>query len=72
MFDHGLLNGVDWTITRMLISSILTLLYVILMSQSTYEADILFKSWATGWKLLNYIAKRSFHGRRCKTTLTVS
>lgn len=71
MYKRGLLAGANWHVTRMLFSCLLTLLYIILSSKGSYEADALFKGLATGRKILNHLAKRSPPGNRCKVLLAV-
>lgn len=68
---RGLLTGGNWFVLRMLFSSVLTLFYVILVSRNLYETESLFKSLATGRKILNHLSKQSYPGNRCRVMLKV-
>jgi hypothetical protein len=72
MYMRGLLTGGNWSAVRMLTSSITTLLYIMLASRGSYEPESLFKKLATGRKILNHLAKRSFPASRCRVLLAVS
>ncbi|KAF3074152.1 stress activator protein [Trichoderma lentiforme] len=61
MCRWGLLTEASWPAIRFLTSCMLTLLYITIMHQDSYEEDTLFKSLATGRKLLHIMEKRSFH-----------
>ncbi|KAJ5469775.1 Transcription factorfungi [Penicillium desertorum] len=69
MYMRGLLTGGNWSAVRMLSSSITTLLYIMLASRGSYEPESLFKKLATGRKILNHLAKRSFPASRCRVLL---
>ena len=71
MCKRGLLNGGNWPAIRMLCSSILILFYIILVSRGSYEPEPMFKSLATGRKVLNHLAKESFPSNRCRVMLVV-
>ncbi|KAF3055344.1 Activator of stress protein [Trichoderma lentiforme] len=71
MFKHGLLAGPNWIAIHILFSSMSCLLYSILMSRATYHAEMIFKDISKSRKILNFLAKTSFHARRAKITFTV-
>ncbi|KAL6832233.1 fungal-specific transcription factor domain-containing protein [Trichoderma camerunense] len=61
MCRWGLLTEASWPAIRFLTSCMLTLLYITIMHQDSYEEDTLFESLATGRKLLHIMEKRSYH-----------
>ncbi|PTB47739.1 hypothetical protein M431DRAFT_101623 [Trichoderma harzianum CBS 226.95] len=71
MFKHGLLAGPNWIAIHILFSSMSCLLYSILMSRATYQAEMIFKDISKSRKILNFLAKTSFHARRAKITFMV-
>lgn len=71
MCKRSLLTGGNWPVIRMLCSSILTLFSIIIVSRGSYEPESMFKSLATGRKVLNHLAKESFPSNRCRVMLVV-
>ncbi|KAL2833813.1 fungal-specific transcription factor domain-containing protein [Aspergillus cavernicola] len=72
MYGRGLLNGDYWPVTRMLVSSIATILYFIVAPRTLYEADVLFKTLAAGRRILSRLAEHSCPANRGKVILTVT
>ncbi|KAL6695329.1 fungal-specific transcription factor domain-containing protein [Trichoderma pleuroticola] len=71
MCRWGLLTEASWPAIRFLTSCMLTLLYITIMHQDSYEEDTLFKSLATGRKLLHIMEKRSYQSRRSNTIFKI-
>ena len=71
MCRRGLLTGPNWMCVHILLSAALTLFHVIVTTRRPDVEESLLKSFATGRKLLGFLAKRSFQARRCKITLMV-
>ncbi|KAL7905830.1 fungal-specific transcription factor domain-containing protein [Trichoderma velutinum] len=71
MCRWGLLTEASWPAIRFLTSCMLTLLYITIMHQDPYEEDTLFKSLATGRKLLHIMEKRSYQSRRSNTIFKI-
>ncbi|OQD64481.1 hypothetical protein PENPOL_c007G03522 [Penicillium polonicum] len=72
MCKRGLLCGGNWPATRMLCSSVVTLFYTILASRGSFQPESLFKSLATGRKLLDQLAKQSYSASRFKFILVMT
>jgi hypothetical protein len=72
MCKRDLLCGGNWPAMRMLCSSVVTLFYTILASRGSFQPESLFKSLATGRKLLDKLAKQSYPASRFKFILVVS
>lgn len=73
MNRRRLLNGADYVSMRTLVSQLCTILYVIIVTQGSYDADVLFHKWAVGRKVLDIASKRGgFYGHRTRTLLSVS
>ncbi|KAL7952587.1 fungal-specific transcription factor domain-containing protein [Trichoderma compactum] len=71
MCRWGLLTEASWPAIRFLTSCMLTLLYITIMHQDSYEKDTLFKSLVMGRKLLHNMEKRSSQSRRSNTILKI-
>ena len=72
MYGQDLLQGDLWPVTHMLISSILTILYFVVVSRASPETDLLLESLMAGRRVLNHLAEHSFLANRGKVMLTVS
>jgi hypothetical protein len=71
LLDAELAPVADWTITHMMMSAVLTLLYVVLDSQPDAQAERISRDLAKGLKVVDILARYSFAANRCKTFLTV-
>ncbi|KAL7928925.1 fungal-specific transcription factor domain-containing protein [Trichoderma chlorosporum] len=71
MCKWGLLTEASWPSIRILSSCLLTLLYMTVMRQDPQDEDALFKSLATGTKLLNIMERRSYQAQRSRTIIKI-
>jgi hypothetical protein len=71
LLDTELAPVADWTSTHMMLSAVLTLLYVVLDSQPDAQAERISRDLAMGLKVVDIHARYSFAANRCKTVLTV-
>jgi hypothetical protein len=71
LLDTELAPVADWTITHMMLSTVLTLLYVVLDSQPDAQIERVSRDLAMGLRVVDIRARYSFAANRCKTVLTV-
>ena len=72
LLESGTQAVVNWTTTNMVLSSILTLLYVVLDSGDSQRAEIMFEDILIGRRLIDNLARYGFAANRARTFLTVS
>ncbi|KAF9251892.1 transcriptional regulator family: Fungal Specific TF [Penicillium roqueforti] len=71
MYGQDLLKGDLWPVTHMLTSSILTILYFVVVSRASPKTDMLLGSLIAGRRVLNHLAEHSLFANRGKVMLTI-